>query len=132
MASPLRIVWPIQNAERTLAKNVRHLLDILPDLSEQFEILLLEKGSTDQTEEVAHELSVQYPQLRFANRTRWEPVFDDKQTLMVPDDCEEVDDRAIANLRSQRVANTGSAAPPFPNFVFSASQAGVIEQGFVS
>lgn len=60
----LSVVVPVHNAERNLAQRIGHLLEVLPDLAAKFEVLIVDDGSTDQTEEVALELSYQYPQVR--------------------------------------------------------------------
>ena len=60
----LSIVLPVHNAECTLAHDVHLLLDLLPDITPHFEILVVDDGSTDQTEEIAHELALEFPQLR--------------------------------------------------------------------
>ena len=68
MKRSLSVVLPVCNAERTLNDSLEHIFDILSDLTERFEVLVVDDGSTDQTMEVAHELSVLYPQLRVARR----------------------------------------------------------------
>lgn len=60
----LSIVVPVRNAEATLAGQIGRLLDILPDLTGRFEIVLVDDASTDHTVELARELASQYPQLR--------------------------------------------------------------------
>jgi polyisoprenyl-phosphate glycosyltransferase len=60
----LSIIVPVRNAEARLAEQVGHLLDVLPDLTTHFEIVLVDDGSTDHTVELARELARQYPQLR--------------------------------------------------------------------
>ncbi len=62
-AHTLSVVVPVHNAERTLTATVAELLDGLADLTSRFEILIVDDGSTDQTEEVAHELTQRYPQV---------------------------------------------------------------------
>jgi glycosyltransferase involved in cell wall biosynthesis len=62
----LSIVLPVHNAEQTLAGKIVQLLDILPDLTTRFEILVINDGSTDHTEEIAYELAREYPQIRVA------------------------------------------------------------------
>ena len=60
----LSIILPVRNAEATLAEQVHHLLDMLPDLTSTFEILVVDDCSSDHTAEIAQELAREYPQLR--------------------------------------------------------------------
>lgn len=65
MKDTLSIIFPVRNAERTLAGQVQELLDILPDLTSRFEVLIVDDGSSDHTPDIAAELGRLYPQLRF-------------------------------------------------------------------
>lgn len=67
----LSIIIPVYNAEATLARQIGQLLDVLPDLTARFEILVVDDGSTDHTGDIAHELRQQYPQLKIA-RHAWQ------------------------------------------------------------
>jgi glycosyltransferase involved in cell wall biosynthesis len=60
----LSIIVPVRNAEATLGGQVHDLLEMLPDLTSRFEIVVVDDASTDQTSELTHELARQYPQLR--------------------------------------------------------------------
>lgn len=62
----LTVVLPVHNAEKSLARKIARLLDILPDLTSRFEILLIDDASMDQTAEVAHDLAREYPQIVIA------------------------------------------------------------------
>jgi glycosyltransferase involved in cell wall biosynthesis len=59
----LSVVLPVYNAEKTLSRQITKLLEVLPDITSDFEILVVDDGSTDHTEEVAFELSRYFPQL---------------------------------------------------------------------
>ncbi len=57
---------PVNNAQSTLARDVAEYLEILPDLTGRFELMIVDDGSTDDTIEVADELAIEYPQIRVA------------------------------------------------------------------
>ena len=60
----LSVVLPVRNAEHRLAAQVDELLDVLPDLTRRFEVLVVDDGSTDDTGHVADDLALRYPQVR--------------------------------------------------------------------
>lgn len=70
MDRSLSLVLPIYNAQFSLVRRVRRLLEFLPELTSQFDIVIVDDGSTDQTDEVADELAVQYPQIRVHRHPR--------------------------------------------------------------
>jgi dolichol-phosphate mannosyltransferase len=55
---------PVRDAQSTLAGTVAQVLDMAADVSERFELLIIDDGSSDATGEIAHELSLHYPQIR--------------------------------------------------------------------
>jgi glycosyltransferase involved in cell wall biosynthesis len=72
---PLTILLPVRNAQSTLANTVTRVLEMAADMSERFEILIIDDASSDYTIEVAHDLSTRYPQIRvLRNKT---PLGDD-------------------------------------------------------
>ncbi|MGC4006453.1 MAG: glycosyltransferase [Pirellulales bacterium] len=66
MKPSLSLILPVHNAQRTLAADIGRLLDVLPDLARKFEILVVDRGSSDQTLEVAQDLAMEFPQIRVA------------------------------------------------------------------
>ena len=64
MDRTLTVLLPVENAQATLARDVRRLLEILPELTDSFEVLIIDDGSTDATIEVADDLSSRFPQIR--------------------------------------------------------------------
>lgn len=58
------LLIPVHNAQQALAQNVSAVLDILPELTDRFEVLIVDDGSTDGTDEVADDLARQYPQVK--------------------------------------------------------------------
>jgi glycosyltransferase involved in cell wall biosynthesis len=55
---------PIRHANQTLRTTVHQLLDILPDLTGQFEVLIVDDGSIEDASELAYELALNFPQVR--------------------------------------------------------------------
>lgn len=64
MSKSLSIILPVHNAESKLQRYVLQLLEIATDLSDDIELMVIDDGSTDNTEETAMELCRQYPQVR--------------------------------------------------------------------
>lgn len=63
MKPSLSVVVPLHNSQSTVARLAEELLEVLPELSGDFEIILVDDGSTDATVEVAQELSLNFPQV---------------------------------------------------------------------
>jgi hypothetical protein len=61
----LSIVLPVRNAQSTLRTDVCRLMDVMPDLAGPLEVLVIDDGSNDGTEEVAWELLTSFPQFDF-------------------------------------------------------------------
>lgn len=60
----LSVVVSVHNAQYTLDRSVSELLDVLPEIAARFEVLIVDDGSTDHTEELAHDLARRFPQVR--------------------------------------------------------------------
>lgn len=59
----LSILLPVQNAQASLQLSVARLLDVASELTDKFEILIVDEGSSDHTDEIARELTTIYPQI---------------------------------------------------------------------
>ncbi len=66
----LTVLFPVRDAQSTLAAMVTKILEMASDLSERFELLIIDDGSSDATSEVAQELSRHYPQIRTIRHAR--------------------------------------------------------------
>ena len=64
LTQSLSIILPVQDSQHQLRRHISDLLEVLPDLTNRFEILVIDYASTDQTEEVAFDLAREFPQLR--------------------------------------------------------------------
>ena len=64
MERSLSALLPVENAQSSLVDTVSRILEVLPELTENFELVIIDDGSTDATIEVADELVAQYPQVR--------------------------------------------------------------------
>jgi cellulose synthase/poly-beta-1,6-N-acetylglucosamine synthase-like glycosyltransferase len=59
----LSVLYPVHNSENLLDQRLHELLEVLPELTSQFEIVVVDDASQDETTEVARELSMCYPQI---------------------------------------------------------------------
>lgn len=69
MNDSLSIILPVRNAEAHLAEQVADLLDVLPDLTSRFEILIIDDASIDQTPEIATDMARRFPQVRLLRQS---------------------------------------------------------------
>jgi cellulose synthase/poly-beta-1,6-N-acetylglucosamine synthase-like glycosyltransferase len=57
------IFVPVCNAQSDLETQVERILDLLPEVTSQFDVLIIDDGSTDETAEIARNLAARYPQV---------------------------------------------------------------------
>ena len=65
MMNSLSIVVPVRDQERTIATDVARLLEFLPEVTSDFEVLIINDGSIDETAEIIGEFAITYPQVRW-------------------------------------------------------------------
>ena len=121
MQRSLSVLLPVKNAQATLDQAVHEILEVVADSSEQFEILIIDDGSTDATSEVAHELRRHYPQIRVvrhgmargreaAIRTGLERSRG--EVVMLRDD-----ERGFSLLERPQTKSTAASRPARPNYL---------------
>jgi glycosyltransferase involved in cell wall biosynthesis len=66
----LSVLLPVRNAQSSLTDSVLELLEVVPELTSRFELIIIDDGSTDATPEVAGELAARYPQVQTAFHAR--------------------------------------------------------------
>ena len=72
--SSLSVLIPVHNAQASLHATLQRVLDVLPELTHRFDVVVIDDGSTDATCEVAYEFARDYPQVtvyRYAAAQGW-------------------------------------------------------------
>lgn len=122
MNDSLSLVVPVRDAEGTLVGQIHHLLELLPDLTSRFEILVVDDGSSDHTVDLARDLAREYPQVKLlrhavplgtaaALRTALKAA--GGETIVVLEEAGPVRAADLRQLWSLRV-DAQSAGPPPP------------------
>lgn len=70
MIRSLSLLLPVHNAQGQLQSTVATLLDVLPELTPDFEVFIVDDGSTDDTSDAAQHLAAQFPQVFLVRRPR--------------------------------------------------------------
>ncbi|MFT5301301.1 MAG: hypothetical protein ACI814_002104 [Mariniblastus sp.] len=71
----MSVELPVHNSQNNLAQTVSRVVEVIFDISAKFEVLIVDDGSTNATEEVAHELAATYPQLKVARNAHRQGAF---------------------------------------------------------
>lgn len=73
--SSLSAIIRAQDAQATIVPLVSRLLEVLPELTTRFDVVIVDDGSRDATVETAHELGLLYPQVHLvAHPSAWGPA----------------------------------------------------------
>ncbi len=70
MERSLSLLLPVRDAQATLWETVHRILEVASELTDRFELIIVDDGSTDATSEVAEELQRDYPQIRAVRHGR--------------------------------------------------------------
>jgi cellulose synthase/poly-beta-1,6-N-acetylglucosamine synthase-like glycosyltransferase len=65
----LSIVVPVRDAQAVIGERLHYLLDLVPDLTSRFEMIVVDDASIDHTAEIVSELARQYPQVKLIVHT---------------------------------------------------------------
>ena len=90
MSQSLCVVLPIRNAQSTLGASAATALEALTDLTGDFELLLIDNGSTDATPDVAQELADRYPQVRIVRLGTSANAAEIVRTALAQTHCEQI------------------------------------------
>lgn len=63
MNRSLSVILPVHNAQSRLLELANEILEVVAELTDRFELVILDDGSTDATWDVARELARRYPQV---------------------------------------------------------------------
>ncbi|MDP6445805.1 MAG: glycosyltransferase family 2 protein [Pirellulaceae bacterium] len=64
MSQSISVILPIHNCQQTISRQIDEMLEVLPEMTGQFEVIIVDDCSTDDSEEVAVELSRRFPQVQ--------------------------------------------------------------------
>ncbi len=70
MECALTLLLPVYNAQDCLTATVQRLLEVAAELTDKFQLVVVDDGSTDATSEVAAELATAYPQVTLVRHGR--------------------------------------------------------------
>jgi glycosyltransferase involved in cell wall biosynthesis len=124
LSCSVSVLLPVFNAEHRLEKDVAAILEVLPELSHRFDLLIVDNGSTDDTLETARQMALVYPQvravrhpLRLAPAEAVETALDETtgDVLFVGDERHGIDPQELRKLWPLRSATglvLARSAPP--------------------
>lgn len=63
----LSIFFPTYNEEQNIQSQLKHALEVIPTLTKQFELIVVDDGSTDKTADIVKKMMKQHPQIRLVS-----------------------------------------------------------------
>ena len=60
----LTLILPVRNAQYIIARQIHRLLELAADLTDRFELLVIDDHSSDFTQEITREIAREFPQVR--------------------------------------------------------------------
>ena len=63
MKPSVSVLLPVYNRQHRLETEVARILDVLAEVTNRFDLVIIDDGSTDDTTDVAQHLAVRYPQV---------------------------------------------------------------------
>jgi len=67
LVSTLGVFLSVRNEQQVLATLAGQLLEVVPELTPAWELVILDAGSDDATAEIAHDLATEYPQVSYTS-----------------------------------------------------------------
>jgi cellulose synthase/poly-beta-1,6-N-acetylglucosamine synthase-like glycosyltransferase len=116
----LTVLLPVRDAQSTLADTVAQVLDLAAEVSERFEVLIIDDASSDATNEIAHDLRRCYPQIRVLRHRK--PLGEDAALRMA---LSQIRGDVLCVKRGRRPAlqpYSARLSPARPNYLIRASQ----------
>ncbi len=113
-------VLPVHNAQHELLQSVESILDDLGDRYQEFELLIIDDGSTDDTSDVARDLLAQFPQVRLIQRPTQYGLNSAVQTAVRNVRGEQVSiavtNKDLSKIRFRRIESASGADWGAPHF----------------
>jgi len=88
LSPSVSFILPVRDMQVELRDRVHTILEVLTELTDRFDILVVDYGSVDDTREVALELEREYPQVRLLDRSDLRDSFEALEAAIPASDGE--------------------------------------------
>ena len=75
LSQSVSLILPVRDLQKGLRDRVQIILEILGELTDRFDVLIVDYGSRDETRDVAMDLVREYPQVDFLDRGQGAELF---------------------------------------------------------